>query len=479
MQEQRLTIRQEQKQVATQAQIQALHLLTLTTQELRDFISEQLLENPVLELTEAKEPAEEGDWQPAEGRETWETGAAGTIGAREESGAMEESGWPEAEASQTVYEDWGYGSGGGLLPEAVAEQGGLARQLLLQAAFLPIEGQVEQAVRAIIAALDSDGYLRVSLEELADGLNLAEAVLEQALGLVQTLEPRGVGARDVRECLSLQVPPEHPEGALLLRLIQDFLPDLVEGEYKAAAKTCGVREELVAQAYRLIQAMSPRPAADQSKGPVQYIVADVSVTVEDGRLLICLNDTLGSRLTLSRYYQELYAAPALDGELADYLRRQFASARMLIRNVARRQQTLAAIAEIVFSRQQDFFTLGAAGLRPLTLRQVAAAAELHESTVSRAVAGKYVETPRGLLPWKFFFPRGLETIGGGSISNARAKSLIAALISREDPAHPFSDQKLCEILQAQGLILSRRTVTKYRLALGLPARGGRRRKRSP
>jgi len=458
MQEQRLNLKQEQKQIVTPAQLQALHLLTLAVQELNAFISEQLLENPVLELAE---PAENDSFQQPE---------------RERPPEPEEDGWREPEIAQTAYEDWGYGSGGGaMLRETAAEQNGLAQQLLLQAAFLPARGETERAVKVIINALDSDGYLRVSLEELAEKLNLDPAALAEALSLVQTLEPKGVAARDLRECLRLQVPAEHRDRELLIKLINGFLPELAAGKIKAAAKACGVGESLVEQAYARIQAMDPRPAAALATGgAVQYIIPDLAVRLEEDRIVIVLNDSIGPRLSVNQYYAELSAAPGNDAELTEYLHRQLSAARMLIRNVERRHDTIAAIAEIVFSRQRQFFVRGVAGLRPLTMKEVAEAAELHESTVSRTVAGKYVETPRGLLAWRFFFPRSLETAAGQTVSDTFAKSLIAEMIGKEDRRRPLSDEHLCRALKEQGLVIARRTVAKYRAALGLPGQSGRR-----
>lgn len=457
MQEQQIRLKQEQKQILTPAQLQALTLLALPAQELDDYINGQLLENPLLEV---KEEVHAEAIEPAEPPK------------REE---REDDNWHEDKTAQTVYEDWGYGKhGGALLREVAAEPNDLIQQLLLQAAFLNMSGATERAARAIIYALDGDGYLRVSLEEMAAALNMSEDILAAALTLVQTLEPRGVAARDLRECLTLQL-QDQPEPELPLLLVESYLPELADGRLRQVAKSCGVSETEVEEAFARIRALEPRPAASLSwGGPVQYIVPDLSVQVEDKRLYIRMNDSFRTMLTINEYYASLTTDRDQDEQLKEYLHHKLAAAKTLIKNVERRHDTISAIAEIVFTRQRDFFTEGMRGMKPLTMKETAELAGIHESTVSRAVAGKYVETPRGLLPWKFFFPRALELDDGRFVSDAYAKSLIAGLISSEDKKKPLSDRELADLLNEQGLPIARRTVAKYRAMLGLPGQSQRR-----
>lgn len=453
-------LKQEQRQILTAAQIQSLELLTLNTQELTEYLQQQLLENPVLEQDESSEAT--GD-PPLSAPEI----NADTNWNDEGDGWDEGPGYNRSEEYAADRD-----------PAFSQEDDGLERGLLLQLAVGNWSEAQQQAQRAIVFSLDEDGYLRTPLAELAAAVGIEEERLEQALRQVQALEPAGVGARSLEECLRLQVPASHPEHDLLWTVIDHHLSDLASGQLRSVSRQLGVSEKKVAQLFETIRSLSPRPAlAEASSRRAEYIVPDIIVRKLEGEYQISLNTRYQPSLRVSAYYRGLLTdiRHSGDTDTLDYMRQKLTAAQQLIRNVERRRLTLLRIAEILVREQLGFLENGLPALAPLTMRQVADQAELHESTVCRAVAGKYIDTPRGVYALKFFFSRAYEAADGSLLSNAYVRRLIAELIAAEDKSRPLTDSQLEEALRQRGLNVARRTVAKYRGEMGLPKRSFRRR----
>ena len=460
-----LTLKQEQKQVLAPVQIQSLTLLAYNVQELSEYVSRQMLENPLLETGEPEEkPEVEVETEYAY------PDTIDTVEPYEDAGLD----WQEA-PFPVLQRDYVTSQASAFPEEQVAALAspdqGFRQSLLLQLSGEKLEAKEEKAARAIVEALDEDGYLRVPLDALSRSLGIGESLLERALARVQCLEPAGVGARDLAESLCLQVPKGHPDAGLLRRIAQNFLTDLAARRSYAVAKACGVEENRVKEAFRFIRSLTPYPVSEKDGSEKrQYVAAELVVKKESSNAYgVSYKEHEMPPLRISAYYRKLLEQGSGNKEAQLYLRQKLTEAGQLIEQIERRRQTVLRIAEIIVERQKDFFAVGPDGLRPLTLKEVAAEAELHESTVSRAVNGKYMETPKGLFPLKYFFSASLSTQDGGRVSALQVKAKIAAYLAAEDKKRPLSDREIGEALQKEGIRVARRTVAKYRDALGLPS----------
>ena len=459
-------LNQEQKQVLSAVQIHSLELLTMNMQELDAFLERQLLENPVLESVgeNAGIPAEAGGKDRTE--QEW----------RQEGDARVFEDEPDEYFVPVGGSYDGDPASSERLGALAHYDSDLAHHLLLQLSLSAYPAELRRAIGAIIKALDEDGYLRISLSELAADLQLPETVLQEALGEVQQLDPPGVGARSLVECLCLQVPERHPERALIVEVIRNCLPELAAGHFRGVSRTLGVSENKLRRILDYVRTLEPRPAqlTVNEEQPV-YIVPDIIVRWVDNAWRIQLTGGRRHHLRVNSYYQELMEQGADSEEAQAYLKQKITDARQLIKNMDRRRETIIKIASILVRRQEGFLNRGLEALAPLTLRQVAAEAELHESTVCRAVSGKYVDTPRGVYPIRFFFSRSYAGEDGRAYSGPYVRSLIAAMIAAEDKAAPLSDRQIEEALRAKGVPVARRTIAKYRDEMGLPKKSFRRR----
>lgn len=458
-------LNQEQKQVLSAVQIHSLELLSLNFQELDAFLERQLLENPVLENAgedqSQREPGEDG----------------GTLEERTE--AVGE------ERSYDEFIDDYYVAAGSYEGDIAASErmgalahydGDLTHHLLLQLPLSNYPQELRRALQALIRSLDDDGYLRISLAELAADLQMPQELLQQALDEVQRLDPPGVGARSLVECLCLQVPPRHPERELIVQVIAEHLPELASGHFRSVSRELGISESKLRRILDYVRTLEPRPAqlAARDEQPA-YVVPDIIVRWVDNAWRVLLTGSRRHRLRISAYYQEMLTQSLGNEETQSYLKQKITDARQLIRNMNRRRETIVKVAEIMVRRQEGFLSRGLEALQPLTLKQVAEEAGLHESTVCRAVNGKYVDTPRGVYPVRFFFSRSYAGADGQSYAGAYVRSLIAAMIAAEDKASPLSDRQIEDALRAKGVAVARRTIAKYRDEMGLPKKSFRRR----
>jgi RNA polymerase sigma-54 factor len=290
--------------------------------------------------------------------------------------------------------------------------------------------------------------------------------------IIQDLDPPGVGARDLRECLRLQLDAAGMRGTLAWRLVDEAFDELLAHRWSEVARRFGVSAQDVQAAADEIARLDPKPGLRFAASSEAYIIPDMVIDKIDGRYLVFLNDGNLPRLKLSRSYQELARdRKHFDAESKDFIVTKLNSANWMIQAIEQRRQTMLKVVHFIVDRQRDFFERGVQFLRPLTLREVAEAVGMHESTVSRVTNEKFVQTPRGVLPLKFFFSSGLSTSDGDDVSARGIKDQIAKLVAGEDTKSPLTDQAIVEIIQKTGVQIARRTVAKYRDQLGiLPAR---------
>jgi RNA polymerase sigma-54 factor len=462
-----LLLRQMQQLTLTPALKQSLKILAMPSLELSLYIQAQAEQNPVLEVNEYEE---EDDMNPrlvAEHELVYDE-------------ASYEENW-QCFLDIAQYEPHLYAAASreATPPELSAalparEEQELYTLLRLQLALKDTSPAIKDAAAQIIEYLDEDGYLSLPLSNLAAESNYSEDLLTEALALVQSLEPLGVAARDLRECLRLQISAFESERDLLYAVIERHLPDVAANRVRETARALKISATRVEAAFRHIRALAPRPAAHYSNGGyTPYIIPDVIICLLDGEYRVFLNDSLLPQLYISPYYRRLDPLLLRDKEAADYIKRALSEADNLLRNIEKRRLTMYRLALFTLEYQRGFLKQGLSALTPLTMKETAQMLQLHESTISRAIAGKYIQTPRGLFPWNFFFPRSY-TNQIGALTPAWAKEQLKELINAENKAYPLSDQRLSEILEKRGAYLARRTVAKYREELGIAARQFRR-----
>ncbi|WP_028218707.1 RNA polymerase factor sigma-54 [Paraburkholderia oxyphila] len=338
----------------------------------------------------------------------------------------------------------------------------------------PLEDLDRAAAQVVIEALDDDGYLRQELADLADvegvGDTLDEDRLRVALRVVQTLDRPGIGARSLAECLALQLeamPEDTPHRELAHRIVTEHLERLARREHGELQRQLGCDAQSLQAASALVRRLDPKPGNHYGRADGGYVVPDVIVRQVRGRWVVSVNPAIEPRARIHKLYAELFARSEQTSRSP--LAQQLQEARWLIRNAHKRCETILRVGECIVARQKAFFQYGEIALRPMLLRDVADELGLHESTVSRATGNKYMATPRGIFEFKRFFPRELETRTGGTCSAAAVRALIKEMIDAEDPCDPLSDVVLAQELERQGVRVARRTVTKYRQMMKLPA----------
>ncbi len=466
-----LKIEQTQKLIITPELKLAITLLQYSAMELQDYIQEELLNNPVLELgdseSEAEAVGEEGSTEsslsdePVEDDFPWEEYFRDmdldTIGYIANPAGRDWSDFPTpdsyADSSRTLMEE-----------------------LLGQLRLMRLSPRHYSLAAYLIGNLDPNGYLSSDLGELADALEVTLPEMETALGIVQGLEPTGVASRNLQECLLLQLRTIENPPPLAVKIVEQFLPAAADGRYRQIAARLGCDIKEIQDAVDFIRTLEPKPGS--TFGGVsenRYIVPDIVVEKVGDKYEIVMNDQIVPHLMISPLYQRMVQSGAGDEKLSAFIKNKLEKATWLLRSIEQRRLTLYRVAQQIVEIQQPFLDHGIKQLKPLTLKDVAAAVGVHESTVSRATANKYMQTLRGLFPLKFFFSSGLTGEGGEDISSHSIKSYLRELIEEEDPQNPFSDQQLTELLEKDGIVLSRRTVAKYREELSIPASYRRRR----
>ena len=462
-----LTNRQEMKQNLSLApqQLAALSLLSLPVMELENRIAEEMARNPVLELDEnadlpqekSSDPdlPEDGDDAPIvdSNREDYEEHLDRIL----ESGEDFATDTSDAESKRQF------------LFDSVVAETSLQDALLEQLRFAEVPAKVRQCAEYVIGSLDENGYFQGTLPDAAQAADASMSEAEESLKLVQSFDPPGIAARDLRECLLLQTARRQEDHARLDELIRDHLDDLAHNRLPqiAAAMKLDMADlnALIAE----LRQLNPHPGAGLESRHEPYIVPEVTVIPDGDDFVLIDNDFPSDRLTISKNYQKMLENPALAAEDKAYLRARIDSGKALIHGLEQRKSTIHRIAALIVNAQYDFMKYGPRALKPMTMRQAADRLGLHETTVSRAVAGKYIQTPVGLFEMRFFFSGGFQSEDGEEVSAHSIKNMIRELVEAEDPAKPLSDSKLSALLRENGFEVARRTVAKYRQELNIPS----------
>ncbi len=493
----RLDLRQSQSLVMTPQLQQAIKLLALSNLEIEAFIGEALEANPLLDLGEAAPAAPEVVEVPEEARRTsLESSPVDQLigeGRAEDDRPLDIDGATldrdrdtgDGFAGADGGADWGgdfrlgLGEEGLSIDERGAAEPTLAEHLHAQLGMVARDGRLSAIAAWLIDQLDEAGYLTASLRDLANELGVAPAELEAALALVQSLEPTGVGARTLAECIALQAIEADRHDPAMARLIENL--DLVaRGEFPRLKRICGVDDEDLAGMLAELRGYDPKPGLRFSSGGGEPVTPDILLTArDDGGWDISLNQTTLPRVIINRpYYLELRGT-CDRREAKGWLSDKLADANWLIKALDQRQKTILKVAAELVKQQDGFFRHGVAHLRPLTLRQVAEAIGMHESTVSRVTSNKYLSCERGTFELKYFFTSGVgSSTGEGGASAEAVKAAIRQLIDAEDPSAILSDDTLVDMLKDKGFELARRTVAKYREAIGLGSSVQRRRQKA-
>ena len=343
----------------------------------------------------------------------------------------------------------------------------LEDHLMWQLRLSPLSEDEKRVGATIIYNLSDDGYLETPLEDLAAQLECDVTVVEKVLRRVQRLDPPGVAARELKECLLLQLANLGMEDSLAAQIIRSHLGLLEKHRYAEIAKAAGVSVQTVSQAAKVISLLEPKPARDYGGQEAAYIVPDVIIHKMGEEYVVALNEEAVPRLRLSGYYQRVLHDVDATAETKGYLQERLRSAQWLVKSIYQRQQTIYKVATSIVKFQREFFDHGISHLRHLVLKDVADDIGMHESTISRATANKYAHTPQGTFELKFFFTSSVKGAGGEDVSAETVKEKIRRLVARENHGDPLSDQALAEILRRDQINIARRTVAKYRQALGI------------
>jgi RNA polymerase sigma-54 factor len=475
----KLRMLQTQRMIMTPMLQQAISLLQLSRLELLQELRQQMEQNPVLEEAldeiqeESEEPRqpEEAEGPPAEVAEV-EPGVA-------DGDRIEEFDWDSYLQDASDYRPQ--------VPREEIERidaelhltrpRSLVDHLLFQLHLSTSDPELLRLGTLIIGNLDEAGYLKEGLPDLAAAAGAAPASLEAALRLVQGMEPLGIGARDLRECLLLQLDGLGEVPPLVRALVTDHLAELDGRHREKLADRLGISPRELQEAQEVLARLEPRPGLAFSIEEPRYITPDVYIVKVDREFVVLLNDEGLPRLRVSPYYRAILANKTGSArEVREYVEGRMRSALWLIRSIEQRQRTLHKVAASLIKFQRGFLEQGIAALRPLTLKEVADDIGMHESTVSRVTTSKYVHTPQGLFELKYFFHRGVPGAGGETVSSLKVKDLIHTLLTEEDDGRPLSDQKIVERLRQEHAIeIARRTVAKYRSQLKIPSSSRRKR----
>ena len=344
----------------------------------------------------------------------------------------------------------------------------LQGHLLWQLSLSELDAADRQLGELIIGNVNEDGYLTTLPEELAASAAVDPGRLRDILEVIQDFDPPGVAARDLRECLLLQLERLGKADSLAARVVADHLENLGHHRFQDIARALKVPVEEVQQAAHFIATLDPKPGRAYGTDTSPYVTPEVIVQKVDGRYVVLLNDEDLPRLRISKHYRTLMNDATTTPEVRDYIRERVRSSVFLIRSIHQRQHTIFRIASEIVRVQEEFLDKGVKYLKPLTMAEVAAVVGLHETTVSRAVAGKHMQTPQGVFEMKYFFTPGLKTADGQAVSNKAVQEAIANLVAEEDPTSPLSDQEILERLKQRGIQIARRTVAKYRAILKIP-----------
>ncbi len=477
--EQKLSLKLAQKLVMTPSLQQAIKLLQMTRLELEGVLTQELVENPVLEENEAEEEV-----APAEAADEGDSADSGEEALSEIDLDAYFSDYAESwegSGTSSVFEE----RQGPPLENTLTREDDLYDQLLWQLHMMTVPPLMREIAELIIGNLDSDGFLVASIEEIqamgadgfedgsTDGVGYRQEDVEEALELVRSLDPPGIACSNLQECLLQQLDAQgEPEDSMARYLVAERWEQFTRRKFEAIAKSLEVPLKELKPAVERISQLDTRPGRRFSTDRTHYVEPDVHIVKVGNSYVVQLNDNGLPRLRVSKAYRKMLQAMRDQKSQVDaqqYIKDKMRSAVWLIKSLDQRQRTIYKVATSIVQQQRAFLDHGVEHLRPMVLRDVAEDIDMHESTVSRVVSNKYMHTPRGLLPMKFFFHSGIDRDYGGDISSLTVKRKIQHFIQGEDSKKPLSDSELMRILNREGIHIARRTVAKYRDELNIPS----------
>jgi len=445
---------------------QSLLILQTPLLELRNLVQQEMQTNPVLEELPEDPGATERDEVEASDDDTFKN-------EFEKLASLDEE-WRDYMAQSASYSfDGRRGSKAAddkrqFFFDSIPVRETLQQNLVTQLNQTVVEAGDRKTAELIVGNIDDDGFLQSTPEEMALNSGIPQDDFERMLGLIQTFYPAGVGARDLRECLLIQLRRQGKEHSVEYRIVSEHMEDLGRHRFPEIARSMAVTVEDVQKAADKIARLNPRPGQVFAAAPQNYVLPDVIAEKVDGEYQISLNTEQIPHLRISNLYKDIIASgDTQTSDVKDYIRDKIRSGKFLIRSIHQRQQTILNIAQQIVSRQRDFLDHGASHLKPMTMAEIADAVGVHETTVSRAVSGKYMATPQGVFEMRYFFTGGYQTATGESLSNVSVKQAILDLVKHESGSAPLSDHEIVQILSERGIPIARRTVAKYRTELNI------------
>jgi len=470
-----LNLKVTQKQILTPGLVQMVSVLALNRLELREMINQEMIENPVLE-EQSEEPTATDNYSD----ENFIRNETEKVPEKPESNPFDEF---DVGTFFNQYLDTG-GDGGQSQEREVSERpsfekflsspAGLTEHLTWQLSVTICSDNVRELVESIIGNLDENGYLTASVEELVQSGQFSQDDLEDALAVVQDFDPIGVGARDLRECLLLQLKAFDPQNTLAQQIVSEHLKQVQANQLKEVARALNRPIEVVKRALDVIKKLDPRPGLRYNKTEPRLVEPDVYFRKVDGLWQVFLNEDDMPQLRLSPTYRRLLARDAADRDVRNYVKERFTAAIQLLKNIEQRKHTILRVCQSIIARQGEFLDHGPDALKPMMIKEVAEEVGVHPSTVSRAVASKYAHTSQGVLELRSFFSEAVNGPEGGGMSLLTLKRLVKKMIDEEDSTKPLTDDQIAKKLEDGGIRVTRRTVAKYREDMRIPSTHQRR-----
>ncbi len=474
----KLSLKLGQSLLMTPQLQQAIKLLQLSRLELEAFVSEQLSENPTLEEGQYESDEERREVEKNEERteadaQTDRMKEATEIVDKVSDNAPAEMDWesfsqaqeqapptPSAVRRQNEDEASNY-------ENFVSKTKTLAEHLTAQVGEIDFDEEERKIAQALIGNIDEQGYLRTSVAEIAESESFDAEKVDDVLDCIQRLDPPGIAARDLKECLQNQLRNAQLRNGIVEKIVENHLTELETRNFNAIAKAMKLPIEKIIENVQIISELEPVPGRQFSSEATQYIVPDVYVFKLGNEWTVGMNEDGLPRLRVSKVYRDMVTTKAAAGQDKDYIQDKLKSALWLIKSIQQRQRTIFRVMECIVKRQKDFFDLGVEHLKPMILKDIAEDISMHESTISRVTNNKYVHTPRGIFELKYFFNSSVQTATGENMASESVKHMIDEIVKGEDQKRPMSDQRIVEILEERGIQLARRTVAKYREQLGI------------
>ncbi len=442
---------------------QAIEILQYNSVELNEFIRQELLNNPLLENPKNEESQDDKKEENVEKSEKetddidWKEYFSDYDRTKTRNNFKEEK-------EEVIFQNF------------VTNETTLTEHLLFQLKFTLLSRDEKVIAEYIIENLDNNGYYQLTDIEIIEKFGIDEIVLKKILDVIHDFDPVGVCSKNLRECLLIQLKRRKNEYPVAEEIIRLYLDDLAANRILQIAKSTSFTKEEIQEAADFIKTLEPKPGREfASMKGIKYIIPDIAVEKIEGEYIIRINEITAPRLTISNYYKKLLSSANIENNASSYINDKLNAAVRIIKSIEQRRNTIMKVVGAIIEFQYDFFENGKAYLKPLTLKNVADMVEVHESTVSRAINGKYMQCPRGIFELKYFFQSGVSSNAGEGVSSASIQSMIMELIENENPKKPHSDQFITDELTQVGIKISRRTVAKYRDELKIPSSSKRKR----